>query len=744
MSAKVLSESLSNGHSLPQKLLDELTENLERSLGFVLFASHGVQMAKKSEAEDLRNEILSFRSNSRSEKFSEFYYDLHLSPAEFVEEDDDKTLLDVCSLVLRLKYGNDEELEQALFGLNLLITESNVAKEEEEEIIPILFNRLNSSTSNNRSNIIHTLRRLVDQNNDIKGKMGDIRFLSTLVKSLFGDKDEQREAIMLLSTLSDIAVVRRRLGRIPGFIVMLVAIFNGDDAAASNDAGNLLDSLATNIQYAIHIAEAGYFKPLVRYLKEGSDMRNRVQVATALSRMTLTDKSRALLGEDGAVESLVKMFSKGNFESKQSALSALQNLYGLKANVERLVNSGVVLTLLQLLFSVTSILMTLREPASAILARIAQSEGGLLVKPDIAQKMLSLLNLTSPVIQCHLLEALNSITSHSDGSNVRRRMNENGAIRLLLPFLVETYPKIRTGALRLIHILLSENMHGEMMMTEQLDESHVHIIAKIFSDSSSSVEEKASAVGILSSFPYAIINENLLPGLISLISSSPNTSPAISSNMAENIAGALIPLTHPSDRKCQHYVAEQGAIPALVNLLSCDSTLAKHRSAICLAQLSQTSLALRKSRKQRWFCGMPSVEGFCQVHDSHCSVRSTFCIVMAGAITPLLQILQGGERGADESVLSCIATLVEDEIWEKGCDYLVKKRGVPSLIKVLEAGSAVAQEKSVWILERVFRVEAYIMEHGESAKPLLVDLAHNGHATLKLKAAKLLARLERY
>ncbi|KAJ0893447.1 hypothetical protein HanPSC8_Chr09g0377731 [Helianthus annuus] len=70
------------------------------------------------------------------------------------------------------------------------------------------------------------------------GKMAEVDYLSALVKSLARDEDERREAVGLLSTLSDVSAVRRRIGRIQGCIVMLVAIFNGEDQTASDDAGS--------------------------------------------------------------------------------------------------------------------------------------------------------------------------------------------------------------------------------------------------------------------------------------------------------------------------------------------------------------------------------------------------------------------------------------------------------------------------------------------------------------------------
>lgn len=102
--------------------------------------------------------------------------------------------------------------------------------------------------------------------------MADVGFLSALVKSLVRDEEERKEAAALLLDLSGLQSVRRRLGRIQGCIVMLVALLNGDDAVASRHAGKLLDALSSNTQNALHMAEAGYFKPLVQYLKEGDSV----------------------------------------------------------------------------------------------------------------------------------------------------------------------------------------------------------------------------------------------------------------------------------------------------------------------------------------------------------------------------------------------------------------------------------------------------------------------------------------
>ncbi|KAK2997249.1 hypothetical protein RJ639_024892 [Escallonia herrerae] len=471
---------------------------------------------------------------------------------------------------------------------------------------------------------------------------------------------------------------------------------------------------------------------------------SKILMATALSRMELRDQTRATIGEDGAIEPLVKMFRVGKLEAKLSALRALQNLSSLKENTQRLISSGIVACLLQLLFSVTSVLMTIREPASAILAKIAESDSTL-VNHDIALQMLSLLNLCSPVIQSHLLQALNSIAAHSGASKVRRKMKENGAIQLLLPFLTERSTKIRTGALNLIYTL-SKDLQEDL--AEQLGETHLNTIVNILTSSASECE-KAIAVGILSNLPVSdkkatdILNRaNLLPILVSIMSSSQVNSAPTTAWLAESIAGVFIRFTVPTDKKLQIFSAENGIIQVLVKLLSDGSSVAKCRAATSLAQLSQNSLSLSKSRKSKWLCVPPSAEGFCEVHDGYCSVKSTFCLVKSSFVSPLIQILEGSKREADEAVLSALATLLQDEICGNGSSCIASKGGVQALGKVLESGTVPSQKKALWMLERIFRTEAHRVQYGESVQGVLIDLTQKGDPQLKATIAKLLAQLE--
>ncbi|RZC83007.1 hypothetical protein C5167_045793 [Papaver somniferum] len=730
--------------STTTKQIEEQTHNLGRCLGLLLLTVRHVGTEIREEIGVLHMEMMNVR-------FEEVSIENELEEEEVKEEANskdekiEKIIFDFDDVVIQIKYGNDEELKFALLALSTLIENRMIGNEwiVDQGVVPLLVKRLGSAKQDNRLGILLLLRSLAVENGVNKEKMADVESLTILVKSLARNVEESREAVGLLLHLSEIVEVRRRIGRIKGCIIMLVALLNGENELASCDAGKLLNALSSNTQDVLHMAEAGYFRPLVHHLKEGSDM-SKILMATALSRMVLTDQSRASLGKEGSIAYLVKMFSSGKLEANVSALGALQNLSTLAENVRRLVRSGIVPTLLNLLFSVTSVLMSLREPASAILARISQSES-ILINLDVAQQMLSLLTLSQPMVQHHLLCSLNSIVSHSTASEVRDQLKENGAIQLLLPFLTENKTEIRMGSLNLLYNLTKDPPDD---LTEQLGENYIKIIVNITSISTSE-SERAAAFGVLSNFPVSdkkatdiLKKAHILPIMISFLNLHTKTSAPMNKWLLESVAGILIRFTVPSDKKLQQFSANEGVIPWLVMLLSIGSPIAKSKAATSLAQLSQNSLTLSKSKSPKWSCVPPPSSEFCQIHDGYCCVKTSFCLVKAGAISPLVRILEGKERDADEAVLSALATMMQDEIWVKGSDEIAKASGVEALIRVLEIGTIKAQEKSVWMLERIFRVAAHRVKYGELARAILIDLAQNVTPKLKSKLAKILGHLE--
>lgn len=168
--AKMLLSS-TGSHSSPLRQIEEVTQNLGRSLGLVLFASHEVSMANKEKIEALRKELMTTRFDSISERESEFSNDLEteeISEQEIVEEG--RTSLEAKDVIFQLNCGGDEEFTWALMELDGLIRDNIITNEmvDDENIASILCKRLCSSKSSNRIAIIRILRSLIQKNDENK------------------------------------------------------------------------------------------------------------------------------------------------------------------------------------------------------------------------------------------------------------------------------------------------------------------------------------------------------------------------------------------------------------------------------------------------------------------------------------------------------------------------------------------------------------------------------------------------
>lgn len=185
---------------LLSKQMEDLTQDIGRSLGLVLFASIDSKLDIKGKIGALHKELMNakfdkslspspsqspsanpscesgyaspsvnpsyesgFASNLDSEKETEI--------EEEIQEIEEETIsLGIDDVVLQLKYGDDEGLRLAIMNLNEMITAKSVDREwiKEEEIVSILLNRLGTSKPNNRLSIIRILRGLASDNADSK------------------------------------------------------------------------------------------------------------------------------------------------------------------------------------------------------------------------------------------------------------------------------------------------------------------------------------------------------------------------------------------------------------------------------------------------------------------------------------------------------------------------------------------------------------------------------------------------
>lgn len=174
--------------SSPAKHIERLVQNLGRSLGLVLFASHEAPLSNKQKIEALCKEMMNVRFELSSDRESDFANEGETEEEtgeETEEETEEKTeektevleiveeettVLTVDDAILQIKYGGVEEFKNSLLLLSGFMRDGMISDETvvDEDVVRILTSRLSSCKGNERLIIIQLLRYLAQQSDEHK------------------------------------------------------------------------------------------------------------------------------------------------------------------------------------------------------------------------------------------------------------------------------------------------------------------------------------------------------------------------------------------------------------------------------------------------------------------------------------------------------------------------------------------------------------------------------------------------
>eukprot|EP00250_Pteridium_aquilinum_P015660 c22684_g1_i1 orf=765-3782(+) len=672
---------------------------------------------------------------------------------------DRNTTIKLAAMAGRLNSGNEETITKALLEIQFLCEENSLHKSwvSAEGLIPVLVGLLGSNKRELKKKTLATLSTLVANHSENKVKVCNAGAIEHAVRSLARDAGEARQAVALLLELSREESLCEMISKVQGCILLLVTMASStENTIAAANAREVLKLFAKDDNNVAQMAQVNYFRPLLECLERGSQS-TQILMANTLSRMQLSDQSRALLVQEGVIAPLVRLASESNSEGKAAALGAFQNLSVLQENRNPMIEGGVMKPLLEVLLTVKSIAVTTREHAAATFANLAMSSQGCSIRElwgsrrdidEVLLQLMSLLNLTGPSIQSHILRALNFICCHPASVGLREALRERESIQYLAGFMDAEDTEVRLYALKVL-LTLTKDGGGDILAEQMLPEAYKALVV-LFSLESLE-EEKAAAMGILGNLPLnnrqvteRMLQAGVLPSILDILKKCSSRMPGrINTPLVENAVWTLIRFTLPTDIELQLHTAKLGVIPLLVNLLSMSTPLVKCRVAMSLQQFSENTPRLSVPAKGSggWWCFAPPPLPGCIVHGGVCSVEDTFCLHESGAIAPLIQALEEKEENLDEAALSALVTLVRDECWERGSDVIVDARGVMPIIKKLSTDNADVQEQALKVLEKILRKEKYKSKFGNAAQMPLVSLTQDGTASTRPLAAKILAHL---
>ncbi|KAL5792189.1 hypothetical protein ACOSP7_000783 [Xanthoceras sorbifolium] len=669
---------------------------------------------------------------------------------------DRNSMITIASMKSKLMSEDVEEVLHCLEQLQDLCQQRDQHREWVilENYIPSLIHLLSFKNCDIRHRALVILRILVKDRDDAKERLAKVdEAIESIVKFLGRRIEERKLAVALLLELSKCDFLRDCIGKIQGCFFYLVTMLNSDDNQGSRDAQELLENLSVSNQNVVKMAKANYFTYLLQRLSAGPEDVKMI-MATTLAEMELTDHHKESLLEGGVLGPLLHLVSHGDIEMKNVAVKALRNLSSVPKNGLQMIKEGAARPLFDLLLHHSLSSSSLREQAAATIMHLAlstvsqeasETPVSLLESQDEILMLFSLINLTGPDVQQRILQTFNALCQSPSAKNIKSKLIQCPAIQLLVQLCEHDNQNVRPNAVKLFCCLSDDG--DEAIILEYVGQKFLETLVKII-QTSDNEEEIASAMGIISNLPEVpqitqwLLDARALPPIFKYLKNSRISDPN-RSQLVENAVGAVRRFTDPTNLEWQKRAAEAGFIPMLVQLLEYGTTLTKEYAAISLARFSESSLGLSRpipKRKGLW-CFCPPPEIVCHIHGGLCSVESSFCLLEAEAVGPLVSVLEEPDPGASEASLDALLTLIEGERLQSGSKVLEAANAIHPMIKFLSSPSPRLQEKALHALERIFRLPEFKQKYGQSAQMRLVDLTQRGNNSMKSLSARILAHL---
>ncbi|KAI3776939.1 hypothetical protein L1987_46731 [Smallanthus sonchifolius] len=243
--------------------------------------------------------------------------------------------------------------------------------EEDEEIIC----KLRSGLMSDQENAVVSLRKITRTNQDARGKLCTPRLLSALrhlIVSRYSSVQVNGVAALVnlsLQNANKVKIVRS------GIVPPLIDVLRGGFPEAQDHAAGALFSLALDDQNKTAIGVLGALPPLLHALRSGSE-RSRHDSALALYHLSLVQSNRSKLVKLGSVQLFLNMVKSGHMTGR--VMLVLCNLAGSVEGRAAMLDGGAVECLLGLLTRSEFDSESTRE--SCLGALYGLSQGGLRFK----------------------------------------------------------------------------------------------------------------------------------------------------------------------------------------------------------------------------------------------------------------------------------------------------------------------------------------------------------------------------
>ncbi|KAL1370116.1 hypothetical protein HN51_000427 [Arachis hypogaea] len=647
-------------------------------------------------------------------------------------------------------------------------------------IVTVLSKNSKTIGSRLRSKVLMTLLSIAkdEESRKIMLERGITRLA---IHSLIGNSEKEREyAVKLLSEFCNDEDCCVRIALEKGALVLLSSMAgNLEYPSLSNLAEEVLkkmERVEANVQC---LAAAGRFEPLLSRLRDGSD-GVKIEMASLVGRMTLTNGCKEQIARDGA-RVFVELLS--NPEGMGPSLQALYNLSGLDDNAAILVESSVLPSLLEILFNEQDPSCEFKSLAASTIANIvskpghwelasADKKGNPMQSENIVFGLLGILNYVSSECQVTILRILCGITSSPQASeSVAMQIMSGGSFRMVVPFLQHSEIEHRLLAFKLTRQLsewCSQDLTNELRLSNTLT-----ILEDKLLDNQSTNDERSEAAQILANLSLSeaevktLLGDNFVEWSVTTLKNQRRVTNArfSHSGMQEGLLGLLLHYSKNLDQQTLNVITGNRLMSVFCEQLDYTSKpKVKRLAAIGLKNLSELG-SLRNTDREFgvgqssssslfcsylvFMCGKASNQpSTCPIHNIPCDNSTQLCLHKTNSIKPLVDLLSDNDTSVQVAAVDALSTLLLDyhsRSFKRTVDELEHLGVVDSVITLFtEVRSGELQEKTIWIIEKILRVENHSQRYALN-QPLvrgLVEAFKHGNSNTRKHAQDALTLLK--
>ncbi|KAK6927115.1 U-box domain [Dillenia turbinata] len=661
-------------------------------------------------------------------------------------------------------------------------------------IVNLLRNSSKSIGTHLRAKALMTLLSMAndDESKKIMLEEGITRLA---IHSLTGSSEKEREiAVKLLLEFSRDEAYCVKIASEKGALVLLSSMaVTLEYPALSNLAEEVLKRIEKVEDNVLHLAAAGRFEPLLCRLSEGLVCLDRfsitllvgtdavkIEMASMVGKMTLTNTSKEQIARKSA-KILVEMLAKP--DGRASSLQALNNLSSLSDNATILVDAAMLPALTGILFDSQDTSPELKELASSIISNVvskpghwelavADKQGHLLQSESIVVRLLGLLSLASLQCQLSILRILVGIASSPQASgSVVSCLKSGDGIKTVIPFLEHEEVEHRIYAFRLTRVIskhMSQDLVNELRTCDKLQ----LLKDKLLNDQSTD-SERSDAASILGNLPLSeeevktVLRVDMLRRTITILKdefcSARERTTRTTSSTGEGLLCLSLHFLKNPDFEILSIVGELKLMTFFrEQLVFSLKPKVKQLSALGLKYLSESGRTVIVSVDSEpqipqglcssliFMCGRRASPEptLCPVHNAPCDTESQFCLLKSSCIKPLSDLLlPDNDTNVQIAAVEALSTLLEDT-----SDNLIhvvdelEQLGVVNAVLDLftEVRTGILQERTIWMLERILRVENLNHKHAlnEGLVRALVETLRHGNANAKRHAQDALTNLK--